>query len=231
MLYRRKLIQREKDQLVSETLIEEKKEDENQDEQTSDDLSDNSVVTIPSITFGNYLWSNPLSVVGFNGYYDSYGNYHYLELYDTEHSIFYYNEDTKRIVNTSPGDTEDNILVVQQDQDNSLLGSLNLRNAVSIKEDCFYNCKKLNNIKFESTIDNISDNAFRMCKELTCIDLRGCNPGIEENSFYGCDKLTVLVDGEFSERLKREYLSDKNYNCIFKIEDEQLLDFSGLTYK
>ena len=106
-----------------------------------------------------------------------------------------------------------------------------MKNAVSIKEDCFYNCKKLNNIKFESTIDNISDNAFRMCKELTCIDLRGCNLGIEENSFHGCDKLTVLVDGELSERLKKEYLGDKNYNCIFKTEDEQLLDFSGLSHK
>lgn len=111
------------------------------------------------------------------------------------------------------------------------LVSLDLRNAVLIKEDCFYNCKKLNSIKFESTIDSINDNAFRMCKELTCIDLRGCNLNIEENSFYGCDKLTVLVDGEFSKRLKKDYLSDKNYNCIFKTEDEQLLDFSGLAFK
>ena len=128
MLYRRQLIQREKDQPVSEPVIEEKKEEVNQDEQMDDDLInnsvDNSVEEVPTITFGDYEWSNPLSVVGFNGYYDSYGKYHYLELYYIEHSICYYNEDKKQIDSDASNIDTDNISAILQDQDNSLLGSL-----------------------------------------------------------------------------------------------------------
>ena len=126
MLYRHLLIQHKKDQLESKTLNEKEIDKAVQDGQTNDDSVDNSVeeVIIPTITFGNYEWYNPSSVVGFNGYYDSSGKYHYLELYDVEKSVFYYNEITKQIVNEAPAGTGDNILLVQQDRDNSFLGSL-----------------------------------------------------------------------------------------------------------
>ena len=91
MLYRRQLIKKETEQLMSEKI--DIINDSNNEQ--INDSNDNSIeeITIPTddglTDAGDYLWENIYSQVGFNGYYDSDGLYHNLYLLDFESTYYY----------------------------------------------------------------------------------------------------------------------------------------------